>query len=329
MRESKQSPAVQPPHPASAVITRAAAAPAASAIEDRALGAFLGYAIGDAMGATVATMSRGEIALKYGVLTRIIGGGWLGLKAGQVSDDTEMTLAIGRALIAAGRWDLKGACGALTDWLRGAPIDVGPTCRRGIRRYLVEGTMQAIESAAHTDAGACTRNLPVALATLGNPHALASWSREQCHITHNHPLSDSVAVALGHMVHALVTGAGVPAAEAIARALVREYPVLAFQRYQGPCTTDLVDLVRTVLHHYFRAASFRDCVIGCINAGGEADTAGALGGMLAGATFGVAAIPKDWLRRLDPAVASEIRDQVPALLRIAGIGEAGDAPLSP
>lgn len=292
---------------------------------DRALGAYLGFAIGDALGATVATMTRGEIALKYGVLNRIVGGGWLGLRAGQVSDDTEMTLAIGRALIGAGGWHLKAACEALAAWLRGAPIDVGPTCRRGIRRFLVEGTMQATESAAHTDAGGCARNLPVALATLGNAGALAAWTREQCHITHNHPLSDGFAIGLGHMLHVLIGGAAVAAAAAIARALVREHPVLAFQRYQGPCSPDLIDIARTALHHAFAAASFRDCVVGCVNAGGEADTAGALAGMLAGARFGAAAIPRDWLRRLDPAVAAEIRDQVPALLRLSGAPERGAA----
>lgn len=313
-----------PRRPASRQATSAAVTSLpATSLDDRALGAYLGYAIGDAMGASVAGMTPGEIILKYGALSRMIGGGWLGLKAGQVTDDTEMTLCVGRALAAAQGWHLKGVCTALADWLKGAPVDVGAACRRGIRRFLIEGTVQATEHPSHADAGACTRNLPVALATLGNARALVLWSKEQCHITHNHPFADAVTIALGQMVHALVGSGDVTAAGDVVRALIREHPELAFRSYRGPCTADIVDLVRTVLHHYFEAQSFRDCIIATINAGGEADTAGALAGMLAGATFGAASIPKEWLRRLDPVVADEIRAQVPALLHIAGVMGAG------
>ena len=70
---------------------------------DRALGAYLGFAIGDALGATVEFMTPREIAAEYGVHSRMIGGGWLKLKPGQVTDDTEMALCIGRAILRAQR----------------------------------------------------------------------------------------------------------------------------------------------------------------------------------------------------------------------------------
>jgi ADP-ribosylglycohydrolase len=46
-------------------------------VEDRALAAFLGFAAGDALGATVEFMTKGEIAAEYGVHRDIVGGGWL------------------------------------------------------------------------------------------------------------------------------------------------------------------------------------------------------------------------------------------------------------
>ena len=55
----------------------------ALSLEDRALAAFLGFAIGDALGATVEFMTKGEIAAQYGVHRKIIGGGWLRLAPGQ------------------------------------------------------------------------------------------------------------------------------------------------------------------------------------------------------------------------------------------------------
>lgn len=44
--------------------------------------------------------------------------------------------------------------------------------------------------------------------------------------------------------------------------------------------------------------------------------------MLTGATYGLAAIPKKWLDRLDRTIVAEVRQQVPDLLAIA----AGPAP---
>jgi len=177
--------------------------------ESRALGAYLGFAVGDALGATVEFMTPAEIGTKYGLHCRIIGGGWLDLKPGQVTDDTEMSLALGRAILGAGGWDVGAVCEAFAAWLKGVPADVGNTCRRGIRRYMVDGSTTKPFSDGDAGNGACMRNLPVALATLGDPAAFEAWTLEQCHITHNHPLSDSASLAFGRMVHGLIQGGGV------------------------------------------------------------------------------------------------------------------------
>ncbi|MGM0655568.1 MAG: ADP-ribosylglycohydrolase family protein, partial [Thermodesulfobacteriota bacterium] len=75
-------------------------------IVEKAKGAFLGLAIGDALGATTEFMTPEEIKLQYGVHKQIIGKGWLYLKAGQVTDDTEMSMCIGRAIRKSQGWDL-------------------------------------------------------------------------------------------------------------------------------------------------------------------------------------------------------------------------------
>lgn len=287
-------------------------------ILDRALGAYLGFAIGDALGATVEFMTPSEIAHQYGVHSRMIGGGWLKLQPGQVTDDTEMTLCVGRAILQAGGWDLKGVCDEFTAWLKRIPVDVGNTVRRGIRRYIVDGTMLGPPSDGDGGNGACMRNLPVALATIGRPMDFETWTIEQCHITHNHPLSDAATLAMGRMVQRLVLGGGIAACRIEAKQLIADYPNFRFERFRGPCTAYIVDTVRTVLKHYFLTDSVRSCITETVNMGGDADTAGALAGMLAGATYGAAALPDAWLKRLDPAVVEEISGQVPRLLALAG-----------
>lgn len=69
-------------------------------IADRAVAAYLGLAIGDALGATVEFMTPAEIRHQYGTHREMRGGGWLRLKPGQVTDDTTMSLALGRAILA-------------------------------------------------------------------------------------------------------------------------------------------------------------------------------------------------------------------------------------
>lgn len=286
-------------------------------VHDRALGAYLGFAVGDALGATVEFMTPAEIAARYGFHARIVGGGWLNLKPGRVTDDTEMALCVGRAVLKADGWDVREVCAEFAAWLRGGPIDVGNTCRRGIRRYINTGTTATPLNDGDAGNGACMRNLPVALASIGDPQRFRSWTLEQCHVTHNHPLSDDATLSLGRMVQRLVAGAGLVDCREEARALTTKHPDFRFERYRGPCSPYIVDTVRTVLHVFFRTDSVHSCVAETVNQGGDADTAGALAGMLAGAAYGASSIPKPWLKRLDEAVANEIRAQVPRLLRIA------------
>jgi len=284
---------------------------------DRALGAYLGLAVGDALGATVEFLTKGEIAARYGEHNKIVGGGWLRLKPGQVTDDTAMSLALGRALIRANGFDTKTVCEEFAAWLRSGPVDIGNTCRRGISRYLHEGTMSKAYNEGDAGNGACMRNLPVALASLGSQAAFEPWTLAQCHITHNHPLSDDATLTVGAMVQSLLAGGGVKDCRAHANALIARYRSFQFVPYRGLSTPYVVDTIQTVLHFYFRNDNFKSCLVEVINQGGDADTTGAIAGMIAGATYGAAQIPMEWLKKLDPKVAAEIRAQAPALLAIA------------
>jgi len=284
---------------------------------DRALGAYMGLAVGDALGATVEFMIHREIAAKYGEHNKIIGGGWLKLKPGQVTDDTAMSLALGRALIGAQGFDVKAVCDAFVAWFLTRPIDIGNTCRRGIARYMHEGTLTKGFADGDAGNGACMRTLPVALASLGSPEDFTRWTLEQCHTTHNHPLSDDATLAIGAMVQALLQGGGVKAVRALANALIAKHKNFGFTPFRSTSSPYIVDTIQTVLHCYFATDNFCSCLIEVVNLGGDADTTGAIAGMLAGATYGYAAIPEEWVKKLDPKITAEICSQVPALLAIA------------
>jgi len=273
----------------------------------RAKGAFLGLAIGDALGAPAEFMTRGEIEEKYGVLKEMVGGGWLRLKPGQVTDDTEMSLCIARALATTGGWTLTGIADNLSVWLRSKPIDVGDTCRRGIRNYMLKGTLETPPNEWDGGNGAAMRMAPVALFTLGDEKLLESCTVQQAHITHNNPLSDAASICLGRLLHQALNGGSMRQMLREAEGLIAKFPKFAFDPYKGLATGYVVDTMQTVFHCFFRARSFESCVVETVNQGGDADTTGAIAGALAGAYFGENNIPARWIKKLDKKLVAEIR----------------------
>lgn len=288
---------------------------------ERALGAYLGFAAGDALGATVEFMTAGEIKAVHGVLATIKGGGWLRLKPGQVTDDTQMCLAVGDAMLESGGWNARAVADAFVRWLQSRPVDVGNTCRRGIRRYLQTGTLCGAPAEEDGGNGALMRNLPVALGTPlagGGDEVFARRSIEQARITHGHVLSDTATVELGRMTRVLLGGGGQEACRRLADDLVKRHPVFDFEPWPGRTSGYVVDTVQTVLDAFFRSGGFEECVVDAVNRGGDSDTIGALAGQLAGALWGVDAIPDRWLAKLDGAVKKQIERQVGGLLRLGG-----------
>lgn len=120
------------------------------------------------------------------------------------------------------------------------------------------------------------------------------------------------------MLHGIFRGQGKKDIRGMAERLIEKHNVFGFDPYPGEAVAFIVDTMQTVFHFYFSTASFADCVVAAVNQGGDAGTAGALAGMLAGATYGLSAIPAAWISALDRTVTAEIRRQAPQLLAIGG-----------
>jgi len=281
------------------------------------LGAYLGFACGDALGATVEFMSPKLIQKRYGVHRDIIGGGWLNLEAGQITDDTQMSLALGQAIVDHQGWSIQAVADNFVAWLESNPPDIGNTCRRGIMRYRDNGELFGLPRDDDAGNGACMRNLPVVLATLNRPDYFSDWSLQQSHITHNHPLSDAATLTLGRIANQLINGLDMDAWKQEAGQLIDQYGEFAYSPYPGKASGYIVDTVQTILHYFFSTDNFESCLVATVNQGADADTTGALAGMLAGARYGVEQIPERWLKQLDQQVVGQIRRQTAELIRLA------------
>lgn len=294
-----------------------------SDVRERARAAFLGLALGDALGATLEFMTAAEIRATHGVHRELTGGGWLRLRPGRVTDDTEMSLCVARAIDAAGGWDARRVAEAFAAWLRSTPADVGSTVRKGIRRFMLEGTLAGPPNEGDAGNGAAMRMVPVALATLGDPALLALRAVEQARITHHHPLSDAACVHVGELVQLACLGRSRAQLRRASDALVERVPAFRFEPWRGLATGYVVDTLQTVLHFFHATRGFEACLVAVVNQGGDADTTGAIAGAIAGAYYGPAELPGRWLRKLDPAVRAEIEALSDRLVSRSPLGEGG------
>lgn len=291
------------------------------AVIARACAAYLGLAIGDALGATVEFMTPREIAAAHGTHQHMAGGGWLRLKAGQVTDDTGMALALGESILAVGCVDATAAARAFDAWMRARPVDIGHTVRRGLVRWRTTGIAHGPPDEHAAGNGAAMRVLPAALATFGqHERVVRAACRAQARVTHHNPLSDAACETLALMLQAALRGAGRD--ELLcrhARPLVERHALFAFEsgcRRENPGGY-VVETLQAVFQALFERDGFEACLIDVVNRGGDADTTGAIAGMLAGALYGPKALPERWLSVLDPAIRRACVEQAKALLEIA------------
>lgn len=293
--------------------------PSAESLKARAAGAYLGLAVGDALGATLEFMTPREIREQYGMHRDIRGGGWLRLRTGQVTDDTEMSLALGRSILESGEVGSEAAAEAFSAWMRTKPVDMGNTVRRGISRFRRTGEAQVPENEHDAGNGACMRCLPVALAYLGaDEMAVTEANRRQSHVTHNNALADLGTLTVIRMVQSALLIGKRGELKALADALAAEQKAYRYdsKRIENP-SGYIVDTLRAVFQSLFSTDSFEAALIDVVNRGGDSDTTGAILGMIAGAFYGADYIPSRWTSAIHPDVRRAVLTQADSLLRLS------------
>lgn len=194
---------------------------------DRALGALVGGALGDAMGMPTQTLSPAAIEAIWGRVEEFVPPPpdhpvSAGLPAGAVTDDTEQTLLLAK-LLAEGRkpFDAGAWAAALIAW----EADVR---RRGLLDLLGPSTKRAVEAIGRgvppeeagrfgDTNGAAMRAGPVGILVPPAPlEALVDRVEETCRPTHNTGLAISGAAAVAAAVSAAIEGADWPEAAALA-----------------------------------------------------------------------------------------------------------------
>lgn len=271
-----------------------------------------GQAVGDALGTTVEFMDELGIATRAPSAwpQEIIGAGPFSLLPGQVTDDTELALALARSLAELGRYDDDAVASAYVAWLASDPPDRGNATTQAFGRA-VKGPDIAAEVRARANAvteanGSLMRASPLGVfgAHLPRLELAALAARDS---TLSHPAlvcQHASAVFVTTIADALTSTATGP--QLFERAL-------EFAKTNAPLVVSTLEAARRELpvsdgqnqgwvrialqhafHHLHHASDFETALIATVMKGGDADTNGCITGALLGAVFGVDAIPLRW-----------------------------------
>lgn len=258
-------------------------------LHDKVLGSLAGFAIGDAMGATTEFMNEDEIKARYGMVNEIIGGGWLHLRPGFVTDDTQMMLCIIDVFLNNQNQAMnlhrfyKEVMANFVEWYNSNPPDVGNACSNGIEYYIKNGKYAKADKQALGNGG-LMRALPCYL--MGS----LRFNCAQNDMTHNNDVCREFIKMYHETMDGAMKGDSLPMSGfGTMKPTGKVHNTFYNAKAWGMCSK-----------------SFEDAVIGAVNQGGDADTIAALAGSIAGARFGFGSIPYRWVDALDLNVVRKL-----------------------
>jgi ADP-ribosyl-[dinitrogen reductase] hydrolase len=273
---------------------------------DRCAGALVGLACGDAVGTAVEFRARGT----FEPLCDMVGGGPFGLSPGQWTDDTSMALCLADSLLARAGFDAVDQMARYVDWWRqgyrsatGECFDIGNTVRAALGRFEASGDAFAGSTDPATAGnGALMRLAPVVLYFHPDHAAVQHFAVESSRTTHAAPEALDCARLLASVIARALDGAskvdlldaralplGSPAVAALAQGAYRTKPESAIRG-----TGYAVASLEAALWCFEHTESFEAAVLRAANLGDDADTTAAIVGQVAGAHYGIRAIPERW-----------------------------------
>jgi ADP-ribosylglycohydrolase len=287
-------------------------------LTSRYRGALLGLAAGDALGTTLEFRPPGT----FEPITDMVGGGPFGLEPGQWTDDTSMALCLAESLVSCKGFDPVDQMRRYLRWYRegylssaGRCFDIGNTVSAALHRFERDGNPFAGSSDPHSGGnGSLMRLAPVPLAFAAQPAEAVRLAGQMSRTTHAAPEPvDACRYYAGLILGALRGEAKdrllsprytpVPGlwedehlSEGIDRVAAGSFKTKRPAEIRG--TGYVVDALEAALWAFQGTHSFEEGALAAVNLGDDADTTGAIYGQLAGAYYGVDAIPDGWRRAL-------------------------------
>ncbi len=277
----------------------------------------MGLAVGDALGYVPEFMRRAEILEEFGPegVTGFVAGRH---PAGSFTDDTQMTIAVAKALLTAGKDGIDPLMRVMAhefvEWAESPDNDRAPgnTCMRGCANLARGVPWQEAGVASSKGCGSAMRVAPIGL-YYDDLDQVAEVARASSILTHGHDAAIAGAAAAAIGVRLALEGvAPEKIYQEIAQRCCGESAEFAACWAKIP---DLIDrpaelvlsrhglgegwvadeAVASAMWCFLKAPDdYRAAVLLAVNTDGDSDSLAAITGSFLGARLGVDAIPEDW-----------------------------------
>lgn len=294
----------------------------------RVRGAMYGVAVGDALGAPLEFMDAGSIQRQHGTVREMIGGGWLNVMPGEVTDDTQMTLCVAHGICNSPDNPVASVGENFLRWVDSRPKDIGATCASSIARARYIASESCLPDANDWYASALETHNAMGQMSAGNgslmrtayiglyydtSETVLEKAAQISEMTHHDPLATEACVAYSEAVYSLVRENDADERWLIMCDVIEriagnryDFSILSSDLFMPHPSGYVVDSFSAALHCICTTGNFEEAVVKAVNLGGDADTIGAITGGLAGALYGYEAIPKRWTAHLSQKLCEDI-----------------------
>ena len=266
---------------------------------DRYRGALIGLACGDAVGCSVEFYPRG----RFVPVTDMIGGGKFRLQPGEWTDDTSMTLCLATSLVEKGGHDPLDQMQRYSRWFvtgqpgpKSRPVGIGKTVLQSIFRFRKTGEPYAGDKNPKTAGnGALMRLAPIVLAYFPDWEKVEKYAKLSTMTTHQAAECLTTSGYLAKALYKILSGDTKESIEGICK------------EWQGLSRTPVDEIhgtgyapesLKAAVWSFVTTDSFHDAILTAVNLGDDADTTAAICGQMAGAYYGIDAIPQSWKDKL-------------------------------
>jgi len=280
---------------------------------DRYIGCLVGLAFGDAYGTRTEFKQPGEFEEYFDLV--IEGGGPFKLEPGQWTDDTSMALCLAESIIKCdGGFNSEDQMKRYLDWYtnghlssNGRCFDIGGTTAGAIARFSRDGNPIAGATHEHSAGnGSLMRLAPIPMMYRGYYDRLFIFAENSSKTTHAHPDCLECCTIFSYMIADALAGKSKEEILDKSKHSLSEPHVknIAYRSYlkkdppQIKGTGYVVDTLEAALWAFATTDNFEDGMIKVANLGDDSDTTCAVYGQIAGAYYGIDAMPDEEVDKL-------------------------------
>lgn len=278
--------------------------------KSRVAGAFIGLAVGDALGVPLEKKEVGS----FDYVSEMLGGGVHSLPPGAWTDETATAMCLAQSLLVTHDLDVYDLAERFKRWVEtgensstGACIGIEQKLLNFVVNYERTGDFDPIALNQKVRGNSVLARVgPIACIHWDNLDMASKIAQQQSYLTHSSEIvasaSDYLVLSLSHLI------AGRDWNYVCSMPVKEDWPTeielisKGAWRYKTidnlKSTKNIVDILEASVWCVGNSSNFEEAVTKAINLGGNSDTVGAVTGQLAGALYGLEAIPIRWFNQL-------------------------------